>query len=77
MHRRIALALAAVGWVLAIAWTARALFVARRTTSIYFAKPKKPVTLRLDADIADHFRTSGRRWQTRIPARPGDPNSRL
>ena len=28
--------------------------------------PKKQVTLRLDADIIAHFRTTGRGWQTRI-----------
>lgn len=28
--------------------------------------PKKQVTLRLDADIVDHFRRGGAGWQTRI-----------
>ena len=27
---------------------------------------KSPVTLRLDADVATYFRSSGRGWQTRI-----------
>ena len=28
--------------------------------------PKKQITLRLDADIVEHFRKTGRGWQTRI-----------
>jgi uncharacterized protein (DUF4415 family) len=28
--------------------------------------PKKPVSLRLDADVIRHFRRSGRGWQSRI-----------
>nr|WP_245417875.1 BrnA antitoxin family protein [Cohaesibacter celericrescens] len=28
--------------------------------------PKKPVTLRLDADIVEYFREGGKGWQTRI-----------
>jgi uncharacterized protein (DUF4415 family) len=28
--------------------------------------PKQSVTLRLDADVVEHFRGSGRGWQTRI-----------
>jgi uncharacterized protein (DUF4415 family) len=30
--------------------------------------PKKQVTLRLDQDVIDHFRSTGRGWQTRINA---------
>lgn len=30
------------------------------------ANPKKQITLRLDAEIVDHFRAKGRGWQTRI-----------
>jgi uncharacterized protein (DUF4415 family) len=30
--------------------------------------PKKPVTLRLDADVVAHFRKGGPGWQTRINA---------
>jgi len=29
-------------------------------------RPKQQVTLRLDADILDYYRTGGRRWQTRL-----------
>lgn len=29
-------------------------------------QPKKQVTLRLDQDVIDHFRASGRNWQSRI-----------
>lgn len=28
--------------------------------------PKTQITLRLDADIIDHFRESGKGWQTRL-----------
>lgn len=28
--------------------------------------PKQQVTLRLDSDVLEHFRASGRGWQTRI-----------
>ena len=28
--------------------------------------PKKQVTLRLDADVVAHFKSSGKGWQTRI-----------
>ena len=28
--------------------------------------PKRPVSLRLDADVLRHFRRSGRGWQSRI-----------
>ncbi|MGB9366956.1 MAG: BrnA antitoxin family protein [Xanthobacteraceae bacterium] len=30
------------------------------------ARPKQPVSLRLDADVIAHFRRSGRGWQSRI-----------
>lgn len=30
------------------------------------ARPKEAVTLRIDADILDHFREKGPGWQTRI-----------
>jgi len=30
------------------------------------ANPKRQITLRLDAEIVDHFRAKGRGWQTRI-----------
>lgn len=30
--------------------------------------PKRPVSLRLDADVIAHFRRSGRGWQSRINA---------
>ena len=30
--------------------------------------PKEQVTLRLDADVVDHFKSSGPGWQTRINA---------
>jgi uncharacterized protein (DUF4415 family) len=30
------------------------------------ARPKQPVSLRLDADVIAHFRRSGRGWQGRI-----------
>jgi uncharacterized protein (DUF4415 family) len=30
--------------------------------------PKKQITLRLDQDVIDHFRSTGRGWQTRINA---------
>lgn len=29
-------------------------------------KPKKKVTLRLDADVLEHYRAGGEGWQTRI-----------
>lgn len=32
------------------------------------ANPKKQVTLRLDADVVEGFRRTGRGWQTRINA---------
>ncbi len=32
------------------------------------ARPKVSTTLRLDADVLDHFRTSGPGWQSRINA---------
>lgn len=31
-------------------------------------KPKVPVSIRLDADLVEHFRSTGRGWQTRINA---------
>lgn len=31
-------------------------------------KPKVPVSIRLDADLIEHFRSTGRGWQTRINA---------
>jgi uncharacterized protein (DUF4415 family) len=31
-----------------------------------FHKPKKRVSLRLDFDVVEHYRTSGRGWQTGI-----------
>jgi uncharacterized protein (DUF4415 family) len=31
-------------------------------------RPKRAVKLRLDQDVLDHFRGSGRGWQTRINA---------
>ena len=31
-------------------------------------RPKVPVSIRLDADLIDHFRSTGRGWQTRINA---------
>lgn len=31
-------------------------------------RPKVPVTIRLDADLVDHFRDQGRGWQTRMNA---------
>lgn len=31
-----------------------------------FHKPKKHVSLRLDFDVVEHYRASGRGWQTRI-----------
>ena len=31
-------------------------------------KPKVPVSIRLDADLVEHFRSSGRGWQTRVNA---------
>src|SRR5437762_13628403 len=30
------------------------------------ARPKQPVSLRLDADVIAHFRRTGRGWQSRI-----------
>ena len=30
------------------------------------ANPKRQITLRLDAEIIDHFKAQGRGWQTRI-----------
>lgn len=33
------------------------------------AAPKAPVTLRLDADVAQRLRASGRGWQTRVAAK--------
>ncbi|MCG8491887.1 MAG: BrnA antitoxin family protein [Sneathiellales bacterium] len=30
------------------------------------ANPKTPVTIRLDADIVEHFKATGKGWQTRI-----------
>ncbi|MCP5083122.1 MAG: BrnA antitoxin family protein [Alphaproteobacteria bacterium] len=30
------------------------------------ANPKRQITLRLDAEVVDHFRAKGRGWQTRI-----------
>ena len=30
------------------------------------ARPKQPVSLRLDADVIAHFRRAGRGWQSRI-----------
>ena len=30
------------------------------------APTKKPLSIRLDADLADHFRQSGKGWQTRL-----------
>ena len=32
------------------------------------APTKTPITIRLDADIAEHFRASGSGWQTRLNA---------
>lgn len=31
--------------------------------------PKAPITLRLDADVAQRLRASGRGWQTRLAAK--------
>lgn len=31
-------------------------------------RPKVPVSIRLDADLIEHFRSTGRGWQTRINA---------
>ena len=31
-------------------------------------RAKKSTTIRLDADVLDHFKTGGRGWQTRINA---------
>ena len=31
-------------------------------------KPKVPVSIRLDADLVEHFRSTGHGWQTRINA---------
>jgi len=31
-------------------------------------KTKVPISIRLDADLVDHFRSTGRGWQTRINA---------
>jgi uncharacterized protein (DUF4415 family) len=31
-----------------------------------FGKPKKHVSLRLDADVVEHYRAFGPGWQTRI-----------
>ena len=28
--------------------------------------PKEPISIRLDADLASHFRASGKGWQTRL-----------
>ena len=38
----------------------------RRTRGKQKAPTKAKVTLRIDADIADHFRSSGPGWQTRL-----------
>jgi uncharacterized protein (DUF4415 family) len=32
------------------------------------AQPKIPVTIRLDADIVEHFKSGGQGWQSRINA---------
>ena len=31
-------------------------------------KPKVPVSIRLDADVIEYFRSTGRGWQTRVNA---------
>jgi len=31
-------------------------------------RPKIPVSIRLDADLIEHFRSTGRGWQTRVNA---------
>ncbi len=31
-------------------------------------RPKVPVSIRLDADLIEHFRSTGRGWQTRVNA---------
>ncbi len=31
-------------------------------------RPKVPVSIRLDADLIEHFRATGRGWQTRVNA---------
>jgi uncharacterized protein (DUF4415 family) len=37
---------------------------------------KVPVTVRLDPQVVDYFRTSGRGWQTRVNEAPADYVSR-
>lgn len=37
-----------------------------RTRGPQRAPIKQPVTIRLDADLAEHFRASGHGWQTRL-----------
>ena len=38
----------------------------RRTRGKQRAPPKEHISIRLDADLADHFRASGPGWQTRL-----------
>ncbi|HYE48084.1 MAG TPA: BrnA antitoxin family protein [Azospirillaceae bacterium] len=38
----------------------------RRTRGPQKAPTKVPVTLRLDRDVVDHFRSQGEGWQTRM-----------
>ncbi len=38
----------------------------RRTRGKQKAPTKKHISIRLDADLADHFRNSGPGWQTRL-----------
>jgi uncharacterized protein (DUF4415 family) len=41
-------------------------FIPRRPGRPPSAHPKQQVTLRLDADVIEHFRATGPGWQTRI-----------
>ena len=45
-------------------------FVARwrRTRGKQKAPTKQQITIRLDADVVEHFRSGGRGWQTRLNA---------
>jgi uncharacterized protein (DUF4415 family) len=40
----------------------------RRTRGRQKAATKQQVTIRLDADVVEHFRSRGRGWQTRLNA---------
>lgn len=42
--------------------------VSRGTGRPLSLNPKRQVTLRLDAEVLDHFKADGRGWQTRINA---------